>query len=38
MTNPILTATGVSKRFGATQALAEVSFELAAGERVAIMG
>ncbi len=38
MNGTLLRADNVSKRFGATQALAEVSFSLAAGERVAIMG
>jgi len=38
MTTTILEARDVSKRFGATQALDDVSFRLAAGERVAIMG
>jgi len=38
MTTTILEARGVSKRFGATQALDDVSFRLTAGERVAIMG
>jgi ABC-type sugar transport system ATPase subunit len=35
---PLLTAAGLTKRFGATRALTDVSFSIAAGERVAIMG
>ncbi len=38
MTTTILQADGVSKRFGATQALDDISLRLVAGERVAIMG
>lgn len=34
----VLDAKGISKRFGATQALLDVDFALHAGERVAIMG
>ena len=33
-----LEARDVSKRFGATTALAEVSFTLKAGERLAVLG
>jgi ABC-type sugar transport system ATPase subunit len=35
---PLLTARGLTKRFGATKALADVDFDIRAGERVAIMG
>ncbi|GAA2009397.1 ABC-type sugar transport system ATPase subunit [Nakamurella flavida] len=38
MSTTILQARGVSKRFGATQALDDVSLTLVAGERVAVMG
>jgi ABC-type sugar transport system ATPase subunit len=36
--DPVLSASGISKRFGATRALSDVSFTVRAGERVAIMG
>ncbi|WP_430591377.1 sugar ABC transporter ATP-binding protein [Humidisolicoccus flavus] len=36
--SPLLTVHSLSKRFGATKALTEVDFSIAAGERVAIMG
>jgi ABC-type sugar transport system ATPase subunit len=35
---PLLTARGLTKRFGATKALTDVDFDIHAGERVAIMG
>lgn len=35
---PLLTARGLTKRFGATKALTDVDFDIRAGERVAIMG
>ncbi|SOE01497.1 sugar ABC transporter ATP-binding protein [Blastococcus haudaquaticus] len=35
---PLLTASGITKRFGATRALSDVDLVVAAGERVAIMG
>jgi len=35
---PLLTARGLTKRFGATKALTGVDFDIHAGERVAIMG
>ncbi|MDF2443121.1 MAG: rhamnose transport system ATP-binding protein [Subtercola sp.] len=37
-TPPLLSVSGLSKRFGATRALDGVDFSIAAGERVAIMG
>ncbi|SNS49999.1 rhamnose transport system ATP-binding protein [Micrococcales bacterium KH10] len=38
MTQPVLEAKDISKRFGATQALDGVSFRIDASERVAVMG
>lgn len=38
MSTPVLEMTGVSKRFGAVQALTEVDFEVAAGEVVGLVG
>ena len=35
---PLLEAKGVTKRFGAVQALTDVDFEVAAGEVVALVG
>jgi len=35
---PVLSMTGVSKRFGAVQALKDIDFEVAAGEVVALVG
>ena len=36
--SPMLRMTGISKRFGATQALADVSLEVCAGEALALIG
>jgi ribose transport system ATP-binding protein len=36
--NPLLRMTGISKRFGATQALVDVSLEVHAGEALALIG
>jgi ribose transport system ATP-binding protein len=36
--NPLLRMTGISKRFGATQALVDVSLEVQAGEALALIG
>jgi ribose transport system ATP-binding protein len=36
--NPLLRMTGISKRFGATQALADVSLDVRAGEALALIG
>lgn len=38
MTHPLLRMTGISKRFGATQALVDVSLEVRAGEALALIG
>lgn len=38
MNHPLLRMTGISKRFGATQALADVSLEVHAGEALALIG
>ena len=38
MSTPVLKMTGVSKRFGAVQALTDVDFEVAAGEVVGLVG
>ena len=38
MTRPLLTAQGLNKSFGATTAIADVSFNLNAGERLAVVG
>lgn len=38
MSTPVLEMTGVSKRFGAVQALTDVDFEVAAGEVVGLVG
>src|SRR5258708_23316027 len=35
---PLLRMTGISKRFGATQALVDVSLEVRAGEALALIG
>ncbi|MFG1924037.1 ATP-binding cassette domain-containing protein [Cryptosporangium sp. NPDC048952] len=37
-TQPVLSMTGINKRFGAVQALTDVSFSVAAGEVVALVG
>ncbi|MBC7977474.1 MAG: ATP-binding cassette domain-containing protein, partial [Myxococcales bacterium] len=37
-TNPLLELQGVSKRFGAVQALTDVRFDVSAGEVVALVG
>ena len=37
-TAPVLSMTGVSKRFGAVQALKDIEFDVAAGEVVALVG
>ncbi len=37
-TGPVLSLTGISKRFGAVQALSDVSLEVRAGEVVALVG
>jgi D-xylose transport system ATP-binding protein len=37
-TTPVLSLTGINKRFGAVQALSEVSLEVSAGEVVALVG
>lgn len=37
-TNPRLALRGLSKRFGATTALSDVSFDVAQGERLAVLG
>ena len=38
MTAPLLSIRGIAKAFGGVQALADVSFDVAAGERVAVIG
>ncbi len=38
MTEPLLSIRGIVKAFGGVQALAGVSFDLAAGERIAVIG
>ena len=38
MTEPLLSIRGIAKAFGGVQALAGVSFDVAAGERVAVIG
>ena len=38
MPDPLLRMTGISKRFGATQALVDVSLEVRAGEALALIG